>query len=101
VLTPVEIFADGVAAGTVIPGVVKGLPKENDGVGDASGIMGETVSPGVGIGAGVAALHPASVPARSKEATAMIMNVFFILFTFPFGFLHYCARNACENAGIG
>ena len=54
----------------------------------------------IGVGIGVAALHPARNIARSAETIAMVMNVFFIFFTFPLWFRVYCARNKHENASI-
>jgi hypothetical protein len=87
--------AEGVAIGVIAGSLVYAE------VGDVYGSMGESVGTGVAMGAGEAALHPASSIARSVETIAIVMKTFFILFTFPFGFLHYLARNEGENAGRG
>jgi hypothetical protein len=63
--------------------------------------VGSADTIGVARGAVGAALHPARVPARSVETIAMILNVFFIFFTFPFWFHHYHARIKSAYASIG
>jgi hypothetical protein len=78
-------FAGVVTMGIVAPGViVMAGPGTFAGVGVIIGTVGIADCIAVTPGTCGAALHPASMPASSVETIAIIMTVFFILFTFPF-----------------